>query len=145
MCPCTPGERWTNARVAMWKKQEVLLTAPGLCPLLESDLVLATNSVQSPFSPGADGARPWAVFYDRDELETALILQVLMVFGSLSCKMNCLPSLTFISLSIKALCGRSTTVAQGPDSCWWKYTPCLQGVLRNTAGAPECSHTWGAL
>ena len=85
------------------------------------------------------------MFWGRDELETALFLQVLMVFGSLSCNMNGLASLTFTLLSIKALCGQSTTVAQGPDSCWWKHSSCPQGVLRNTAGAPECGHTWGAL
>lgn len=114
-------------------------------PLLESDLALATKAIHSPFSPGFDGARAWAVFWDRDELKTALILQVLMVFGSLSCNMNGLESLTCISLSIKALWGWSTTVAQGPDSCWWKYSPCPQGMLRNSAGAPECGHTQGAL
>lgn len=97
--------------------------------------MLATKATCSPIQPaGVDGARHGAVFLDKEELDSVLILKILMLPSTLSHNGNGLVSL---NLSVDGSSRAQTLLVE-----IFTLTPTR---LRNTAGGQECSHIWGTL
>lgn len=85
--------------------------------------------------PGVDGARHGAVFLDTEELDSVLILKILMVPSTLSHNGN-----GPVSLNLSYVDGSSRGQTLLVEI--FTLTPTK---LRNTAGGQECSHIWGTL